>query len=126
MPYRSDYQAVESRCETLQHELDGLEARARELEELRGRAAALRGELAAARRLLATLAPKRTLPMWDNLRVATPCKADWNDMSGDEQVRFCGECGKHVYNLSRMTREEGEALVRQKEGRLCVRFYRRA
>jgi hypothetical protein len=46
-------------------------------------------------------------------------------MSGDERVRFCGECRKNVYNLSEMSREQAEQLVREKEGDLCVRFYRR-
>src|ERR687894_3288947 len=46
-------------------------------------------------------------------------------MTGDERVRFCGECGLNVYNLSAMTRREAEALVTSAEGRLCVRYYRR-
>src|SRR5260370_15414772 len=33
---------------------------------------------------------------------------------------------KNVYNLSEMTRREAEALVREKEGQLCARLYRRA
>ena len=61
----------------------------------------------------------------DSLRVATPCHAAWDDMRGDERVRFCGRCEKNVYNLSAMPRAEAEALVREKEGRLCVRFFRR-
>ena len=61
----------------------------------------------------------------EDIRIAAPCSADWDDMAGDERVRFCGKCEKNVYNLSAMTREEGEALVRQKEGRLCVRLYQR-
>jgi hypothetical protein len=46
-------------------------------------------------------------------------------MEGDERVRFCALCSKNVYNLSAMSRSEAEALVREQEGRLCVRFYRR-
>ena len=65
------------------------------------------------------------LPVLEDLRIATPCNADWDDMNGDERVRFCGKCEKNVYNLSAMTRADAEALVREKEGRLCVRFYRR-
>jgi hypothetical protein len=65
------------------------------------------------------------LPVLDNVKVASPCNADWDDMSGDERVRFCGKCEKNVYNLSMMTRVEGEALIREKEGKMCVRFYRR-
>jgi hypothetical protein len=61
----------------------------------------------------------------ENLRIATPCSADWDEMRGDERVRFCGRCEKNVYNLSAMSRQEGEALVREKEGRMCVRLYQR-
>jgi hypothetical protein len=68
---------------------------------------------------------KFTSPL-DEVRVAAPCPAAWEKMVGDERVRFCGECQLHVYNLSGMTRREAEALVTNTEGRLCVRFYRRA
>ena len=62
----------------------------------------------------------------DNIRVASPCPADWEGMYGDERKRFCGECKLNVYNLSGMTRQEAENLIANWEGRLCVRFYRRA
>lgn len=62
----------------------------------------------------------------DTIRVATPCSADWNAMSGNDQVRFCSHCSLNVYNLSEMSRHDAEALVREKEGRLCVRFHQRA
>jgi hypothetical protein len=61
----------------------------------------------------------------DNLKVAAPCTADWRGMYGNERVRFCGQCNLNVYNLSAMTREEAEELILRREGRLCVRFYRR-
>jgi hypothetical protein len=60
-----------------------------------------------------------------SLEVASPCRASWEAMSGDDRVRFCDQCAKNVYNLSDMSRREAEALVRESEGRLCVRFYRR-
>jgi hypothetical protein len=47
-------------------------------------------------------------------------------MVGNERVRFCGQCSLNVYNLSAMTRSEAEQLISQAEGRLCVRYYRRA
>lgn len=62
----------------------------------------------------------------DHVDVAAPCSADWNEMAGTEVKRFCGQCEKNVYNLSGMTKEEAEALIINTEGRLCVRFYRRA
>jgi hypothetical protein len=60
------------------------------------------------------------------IKIATPCSASWDRMTGDDRVRFCGECRLHVYNLSSLTRAEAEELLRQKEGRVCVRFYERA
>ena len=61
----------------------------------------------------------------DSIRIASPCKADWNEMYGDGRRRFCGECKMNVYNLSGMTRQEAESLLTNSEGRLCVRFFRR-
>ena len=60
-----------------------------------------------------------------NLRVASPCSADWDLMEGDERVRFCGQCNLHVYNISEMSRAAAIALVADTEGRLCTRFFRR-
>lgn len=62
----------------------------------------------------------------ERLRVASPCPADWNSMTGDERVRFCSECSLNVYNISAMSRAEAESFISEKEGRLCLKFYRRA
>ena len=59
------------------------------------------------------------------LRVASPCKAPWENMDGDEQVRFCRECSRNVYNLSAMTETEARRVIADREGRLCIRFYQR-
>jgi hypothetical protein len=71
--------------------------------------------------------PKLTSPL-DRLRIAAPCSADWDQMFSfeDRRVRFCSQCNLNVYNLSGMSRHEAEALITKTEGRLCVRFYRRA
>lgn len=63
--------------------------------------------------------------MLDNISIASPCSTSWDEMTGDNAVRFCGECRMNVYNLSGMSRQEVEELVKSHEGRLCVRFYRR-
>ncbi len=65
------------------------------------------------------------LPVLQNIEVAAPCSADWNDMTGDDRVRFCGDCKLNVYNLSAMTEDQIVGLIRETEGRLCGRFYRR-
>ncbi len=69
---------------------------------------------------------KTEIPLLADVRVASPCHASWDTMKGDERARFCGLCRKNVYNLSEMTRQEAENLLREKEGRLCVRYYQRA
>jgi len=61
----------------------------------------------------------------DELKVASPCSIGWSTMPGDDYARLCGVCDKHVYNLSILSREEGNSLIRKKEGKLCVRYYRR-
>jgi len=61
----------------------------------------------------------------DNIKIASPCSANWNEMYGNDRMRHCGDCKLKVYNLSGMSREEAENLVMNAEGRLCVRFFRR-
>ncbi len=60
-----------------------------------------------------------------DIRVALPCSYDWDAMGGDDKSRFCPGCAKHVYNLSAMTVDEATRLVEEKQGDLCVGFYRR-
>ena len=62
----------------------------------------------------------------NNLKIASPCSQDWNAMIGDNRKRYCGECKLNVFNLSGMSRTEAENLIQTAEGRLCVRFYKRA
>jgi hypothetical protein len=67
---------------------------------------------------------KCTSPL-DHVTIAAPCNVGWDNMVGNERVRFCGQCNLNVYNLSAMAKSEAERLVSQTEGRLCVRYYRR-
>lgn len=104
-----------------------------DLAALTARRAALEGEVAAktreleqATRLLEDARARSRLPVLDNIKVASPCSADWAQMTGDDRVRHCGDCQRSVYNLSGMTRDEAEALIVEKEGRLCVRYFERA
>ena len=46
-------------------------------------------------------------------------------MPGNDRIRFCGRCDLNVYNLTVMSREEIDALVRSRNGRLCGRLYLR-
>jgi hypothetical protein len=68
---------------------------------------------------------KFTNPL-SNVKIASPCSQDWSEMIGTERKRFCSECKLDVHNLSGMTQAEAENLLFNSEGRLCVRFFRRA
>ena len=99
-----------------------------ELEALRGREAQLAQELDEARRMRVA-AERRVLPVLEDLRVASPCPARWDDMIGDERVRFCASCAKNVYDLSAMSRAEAEAFVASQAdrvGSVCITMRRRA
>ena len=62
----------------------------------------------------------------DVIQVPNPCPEKWATMRGDDEVRHCDVCEKNVYNLSAMSTARAEALLEEREGRVCVRFYRRA
>jgi len=61
-----------------------------------------------------------------HIRIASPCSADWEKMSGNDRVRHCGTCNLNVYNLSAMSTREAAEMLAKTQGRICVRFYRRA
>ena len=63
--------------------------------------------------------------MIDNIRVAWPCSADWEQMQGDDRVRHCDACNLNVYNLAAFTEAEIRTLVASRKGRLCGRIYQR-
>lgn len=69
------------------------------------------------------MGPSKTL---DEIRIATPCSTSWDEMPGDDQVRFCGLCSRSVYNIQAMTSDEAAALIEGREGRLCLRVFRRS
>jgi hypothetical protein len=108
MSYRNDLDALEARHAALEHEV---RERTRELDQ--------------ARRLLEDAKAIASLPVLDNIRVASPCSMPWTDMIGDGRTRACATCMQNVYNLSNLTRAEAESLIIEKAGNLCVRYYQR-
>lgn len=126
-PYRNEIDALRERKTTLEAELSRLREQTTRLDDLRAREAELANELAGVDVRLNAGAPRRALPLLDQVRVASPCNADWNEMVGDERVRFCLSCDKNVFNLSAMKRDDAENLLRERLGNeVCVRFYQRA
>ena len=60
------------------------------------------------------------------VRIASPCNARWEDMDGDDRKRFCHHCSKNVYNFSEMSASDVGSLIKNGQGNVCARFYRRA
>ena len=56
------------------------------------------------------------------LRVAEPCSENWNEMFGNERVRFCSHCAKSVNDLSAMSPKGALRLVKRSRGNICVRY----
>jgi hypothetical protein len=112
--YRDDVEALEARHTALEQEVA---EKTRELDE--------------AAQLLEDARAKARLPILDNIRIASPCNVEWSSMTvvaGDEhgRSRHCGQCDKTVFDLSELTREEAQALIVERAGNLCARYYRRA
>src|SRR4051812_9875288 len=63
---------------------------------------------------------KKTLV--DSVNVASPCSEDWEQMQGDQKIRFCSHCSKSVNNLTAISRKEALRLVRSAGGDVCIRY----
>lgn len=62
----------------------------------------------------------------DSIKIASPCRSNWDDMTGDDRKRFCDLCQLNVYNVSSMTRAETEALLTNSDSdSVCLRLFRR-
>lgn len=66
---------------------------------------------------------KTQLPTLDDLCVESPCPLRWAALRGNDLTRSCEVCGKHVHNLSAMTRAEAERAVADPSVE-CVTFLR--
>ncbi len=58
----------------------------------------------------------------DSVKVGSPCGEDWEKMSGNDRLRFCTHCSKHVNNLSEITRKEAARFVREAGRDICIRY----
>jgi hypothetical protein len=127
MAYRNVSESLRAYRDRVAADLAEAKGAADEAAKRAQRVGILEKELAETEGLLAKLGEKpRTLPLLDNVAIAAPCQASWDEMVGDDRVRFCGQCEKNVYNLSALPRDEAEALLAAREGNVCVRLYRRA
>lgn len=63
--------------------------------------------------------------MLNNIRVASPCSADWEQMSGDNRIRRCHACNLNIYNFSEFSEAEIRELLASRKERLCGRLFQR-
>lgn len=62
----------------------------------------------------------------ERARVVSSCTESWDEMAGNDEVRFCSHCSKHVHNFAKLTRRQAEDLVTRSQGSICARIERRA
>jgi hypothetical protein len=132
MAYRDDREALEGHQAELEAKLHELRAKlaesksveasmlatVRELEETYAKLNAMKARAT-------TGSPRRELPLLDRVYIASPCAVPWESMTGDERQRLCASCDKTVYDVSAMTRDEAESLLRAKSTDACLRIFRR-
>ncbi len=123
MTYRDEQIALDERKAALQRELEQARSTLSAQRDLAERSARMERELVEIEARLR--GEKRRLPMLENIQIASPCHAQWDQMIGDDRVRYCGSCEKNVFNLSAMTRDEAESLIIASGSKICVRMYKR-
>ena len=66
---------------------------------------------------------RRRLPLL-SIKLATPCDAKWEEMTGDEKNRLCLACDKSVHDLTAMSADEIATFLGE-NAEACVRIYER-
>lgn len=59
------------------------------------------------------------------IQIPKPCDANWNEMTPNEQGKFCSLCDKTVVDFTKMSDEEIKHFfkIKKKEERVCGHFY---
>jgi|JI10StandDraft_1071094.scaffolds.fasta_scaffold940430_2 hypothetical protein len=126
MTYRDDATAARLHRDALTRALAEVRARLGDRAALEAQERELAAAVAEANRRVDHARAQVKLPLLQELRVASPCSERWDAMTGDDRMRFCGKCQQHVFDVSAMTSAEAEELLRSRDGRACVRFFRRS
>jgi hypothetical protein len=58
-----------------------------------------------------------------DIYIPEPCQANWKKMQKNGPGRFCDNCSKNVYDLTKASEADFNKLVREKGKDICVRFY---
>jgi len=60
----------------------------------------------------------------EQMDVPRPCSIGWSSMQGSDATRLCAVCEREVHDVAAMTRAEAEALLNDRDARICVRLTR--
>ena len=66
------------------------------------------------------------LPLLESLAIAAPCPTSWDQMEGDDRVRFCSHCQQAVYDVSALTLGRGQCPDHQDDRPAVPGLFRRA
>jgi hypothetical protein len=61
----------------------------------------------------------------EEITFKSPCTVPWEGMTGNDRVRFCGSCRRHVYSIAAMTRDEAQAFLDREMGKTCIQLWKR-
>lgn len=60
-----------------------------------------------------------------SITIESPCSESWQEMTGDEQKRFCEKCSLHVHNLREMKQQDVHDLISRSHEGICIRMHQR-
>ncbi|CAA9314589.1 MAG: hypothetical protein AVDCRST_MAG56-6546 [uncultured Cytophagales bacterium] len=53
------------------------------------------------------------------IHVPKPCAQRWEDLTSQEQGRFCGACQQTIVDFTRMSDQEVAAYLKGRTGKVC-------
>ena len=62
------------------------------------------------------------MPETIHLSIDNPCSENWDQMSPEQQGRFCASCNKTVVNFAQMTDQDVLTWLARNQGPTCGRF----
>lgn len=58
----------------------------------------------------------------ENFEVPKPCSMNWDEMTGNEEIRHCGKCQHQIYNISEMPKRRALKVLNQPNERVCISY----
>ncbi len=58
----------------------------------------------------------------ENFEVPKPCSMNWDEMTGNEEIRHCEKCQHPIYNISEMPKRRALKVLNQPDEKVCVSY----